>query len=104
MAPTGSSMPRRSQKKTEKSLMSPAIMPMRTAAHGATNAQGPVMATSPASMPLHIIEGSGFPNRHHRYSALVTAPPAPASMVLAAVIEMLLEVPEMAEPALKLMH
>ena len=34
--------------------------PMTTAAQLSTNAQGAVIATSPASMPLHIIEGSGF--------------------------------------------
>src|SRR5437868_1125198 len=104
MAPTGSSMPLRSQKKTDQSLMSPAMRPMSTAAHGATKAQGPVMATRPASMPLHIIEGSGLPKRHQRNRALVTAPAAPASMVLAAMIEMRPEVQEKAEPALKPNH
>ena len=38
------------------------MMPMTVAAHGATKAQGAVMATSPASMPLHVIEMSGFPH------------------------------------------
>ena len=38
------------------------------AAHGATNAHGAVIATRPASMPLHDIEMSGFP-----YLALVHA-------------------------------
>ena len=41
---------------------------MTTAAHGATNAHGAVIATRPASMPLHDIEMSGFP-----YLALVHA-------------------------------
>ena len=41
--------------------------PMITAAHGATNAHGRVIATRPASMPLHDIEMSGLP-----YLALVT--------------------------------
>ena len=43
---------------------------MTTAAHGATNAHGAVIATSPASMPLHDIEMSGLP-----YFALVTPSP-----------------------------
>ena len=34
---------------------------MTMAAHGATNAHDAVIATSPASMPLHDIEMSGFP-------------------------------------------
>ena len=38
------------------------MMPMTTAAHGATNAHGAVIATSPASMPLHDIEMSGLPH------------------------------------------
>ena len=37
-------------------------MPIRDAAHGATKAQGAVIATNPASMPLQAIEMSGFPN------------------------------------------
>ena len=38
-----------------------ATAPMTAAAHGATNAHGAVMATSPASMPLTIMPGSGLP-------------------------------------------
>ena len=38
------------------------MMPITVAAQGATKAQGAVMATSPASMPLHVIEMSGFPH------------------------------------------
>jgi len=40
------------------------MMPMTMAAHGCTNAHGAVIATRPASMPLHIMPGSGFPMRH----------------------------------------
>ena len=40
----------------------PATMPITVAAQGATKAQGAVMATRPASMPLHVIEMSGFPH------------------------------------------
>ena len=59
----------------------PATAPMSTAAHGATNAHGAVIATRPESMPLHIIDGSGLPKRIHRYTADATAPAPPASMV-----------------------
>ena len=39
------------------------MMPMTAAAHGSTKAQGAVMATRPASMPLAIMPGSGLPVR-----------------------------------------
>ena len=52
------------------------MAPMITAAHGATNAHGAVIATRPASMPLHDIEMSGLPylalvnaHRHHEAGA-----------------------------------
>ncbi len=35
---------------------------MTDAAHGATKAQGAVMATSPASIPLQAMEMSGLPH------------------------------------------
>ena len=38
------------------------MMPITNAAHGATNAHGAVIATRPASMPLHDIEMSGLPH------------------------------------------
>ena len=39
------------------------MLPMTAAAHGATNAHGAVIATSPASNPLPNMPGSGFPSR-----------------------------------------
>jgi len=36
------------------------MMPMMAAPPALTKAQGAVMATKPASRPLHIMEGSGF--------------------------------------------
>src|SRR5262249_47833926 len=60
MAPTGSSTPRASKKKTLTTTSQPATAPITAAAHGSTNAHGAVMATRPASMPLHIIVGSGL--------------------------------------------
>ena len=56
----GSSTPTFSKKKTLITTSTPAITPMSTAAQGSTNAQGAVIATRPASMPLHIIVGSGL--------------------------------------------
>src|SRR4051794_41059666 len=41
------------------------MVPITHAAQGATNAQGAVMATSPASRPLAVIDGSGLPNFFH---------------------------------------
>ena len=50
------------------------MRPITQAAHGATNAHGAVIATRPASMPLHDIEMSGLPYlrvgaRHGRHDA-----------------------------------
>src|SRR5256886_10400891 len=62
IAPTGSSMrSRRSTKKTATHTSTPAIPPISTADGAVTNAHGAVMATSPASVPLANIEGSGLP-------------------------------------------
>src|SRR5215510_582866 len=49
----------------------PARMPMTTAEFGLTNAQGAVMATSPASIPLQAIEISGLPNM--KYQKIIAA-------------------------------
>jgi hypothetical protein len=40
----------------------PATAPMNTAVNAPTNAQGAVIATSPASIPLHSMLRSGLPN------------------------------------------
>ena len=53
-------MPRRSQKKTDTTTSQPATAPMITAPMGFTKAQGAVIATSPASMPLQHMVGSGL--------------------------------------------
>src|SRR4051794_37851082 len=57
---------------------------MRAAAHGWTKAHGAVMATSPASMPLHIMAGSGLPPLRISQNMQATAPKAPAMAVFAA--------------------
>ena len=67
-----------------------------------TNAQGAVIATRPASMPLHIMDGSGFLVRnHHIHSVAASAPVAEASMVLTATTAMRRSVPASVEPGLK---
>src|SRR5437773_6586593 len=100
MAPTGSSMPRFSQKKTLQMTSTPAMAPIRNAAHGVTKAHGAVMATRPASMPLHIIEGSGLPKTIHMYRHEASAPAAEASIVLTAMMPMRLSDAASEEPAL----
>src|SRR5919109_5233294 len=85
MAPTGSSIFfLRSQNQTDSTTMTPAIDPMAAAAHGCTKAHGAVIATRPASMPLAIMDGSGFDVRAITQSMAMTAPKAPAMAVLAA--------------------
>src|SRR5450755_4163202 len=101
MAPTQSSIPLASQNQTLTTTSTPAIAPMITAAQGATNAHGAVIATRPASMPLHDIEMSGLP-----YFALVspiaiTKPTHAASNVLTATRPMRRSVAPSVEPGLK---
>ena len=60
MAPTGSSTPALSKKKTLKTTITPAMAPMMHGAQLFDEGTGAVMATRPANMPLHIIDGSGF--------------------------------------------
>ncbi len=67
-----------------------------------TNAHGQVIATKPASIPLHIIEGSGFLVRtHHIHIVAPTAPVAEASIVLTATTAIRRSVPARLEPGLK---
>ena len=62
MAPTGSStLSTRSTNSTETHTRTPAIRPMITEPTGLTNPEGAVIATSPASSPLPLMEASGFP-------------------------------------------
>src|SRR5947208_2011953 len=87
MAPTGSSiLSLRSTKNTASMTTMPEMQPITAAAHGCTNAHGAVMATSPASMPLAIIPGSGLPVRFMIQNIDTTAPNAPAIAVLAATV------------------
>src|SRR4051812_12337782 len=102
MAPTGSSMPIFSQNRQLKMTSTPATAPMANAPTGDTNAHGQVMATSPASMLLHIIDGSGFLFgwTSHMYSTPDSVALMPASMVLTATKPIRPSVPAMDDPAL----
>ena len=60
IAPTGSSIfSRFSMKSAASTTRTPEIAPMRTETGAFTNAQGAVIATIPASMPLTAIDVSG---------------------------------------------
>src|SRR5262245_39527307 len=65
----------------------PARIPITTAEFGLTNAQGAVMATSPASIPLQAIEISGLPNI--KYQKIIAAAEAAtaARLVFTAITE-----------------
>src|SRR5262245_36070679 len=79
----------------------PARIPMTTDAHGATNAHGAVIATSPASMPLHVIEISGFPHFQLVQAMAITAPADADNNVLTATTAMRRSVAPNVEPGLK---
>src|SRR5437588_9462170 len=102
MAPTQSSMPILSKKKTDSTTRTPATRPRRLAPPALTNAHGQVMATRPANIPLHIIEGSGFLVRnHHIHNVAPTAPVAEASIVFTATTAIRRSVPARVQPGLK---
>ena len=66
IAPTGSStFSTFSTNAQLRQTRTPAIKPMMAELTGLTKPLGAVMATSPASKPLPLIEASGFPLRHH---------------------------------------
>src|SRR3989442_16002812 len=89
MAPTGSSIRLLSQKYTDSTTRTPATKPIMQAPMESTNAQGAVMATRPASIPLQIIVGSGFlVLNHHMYRQVAIAPVAEANIVLVATTAM----------------
>src|ERR1043166_7313259 len=78
-------MPLRSQKNTLSTTRMPDTMPMMHAPMESTKAQGAVMATRPASMPLQSMDGSGFlVLNHHMYKQVAIAAVADASMVFVA--------------------
>src|SRR5262249_32631413 len=101
IAPTGSSTPRLSKKKTDTTTSQPATAPMITAPIGVTKAQGAVIATRPASIPLQHIVVSGL--RPFSISVTIADSDAtqPASMVFTTMKLMRRSVPANVEPGLK---
>src|SRR5262245_7414679 len=102
MAPHGSSTLRtRSLKSTPRQTMTPARRPMITDEPELTKAHGAVIATRPASIPLHAMETSGLPNNRYHTVIADAAPAHAARLVLTAMIEMRRSVAPSVEPGLK---
>src|SRR5580700_12115958 len=100
-APQGSSMrSTRSLKRTPPQTSDPAINPMITEDVGETNAHGAVIATNPASMPLHAIVMSGLPKRKYQMSMAAAEPATAARFVLTATTEIRRSVAPSVEPGL----
>ena len=74
---------------------------MTTAELGDTNAQGAVMATSPASMPLQAMVMSGLPKLKYQKSIAAADPATAARLVFIATTEMRRSVEPSVEPGLK---
>src|SRR5436190_22035557 len=88
IAPHGSSiLSTRSFRRTPTETMIPATIPMITAEVGDTNAHGAVIATRPASIPLHAIVMSDFPNLSHQKNIAAADPKIAAKIVLKATTE-----------------
>src|SRR5262245_23410104 len=101
IAPQGSSIfSTRSFKSTPMHTTTPATIPMMAAEVGFTNAQGAVIATSPANIPLQAIVMSGFPNRNHQKNIADAEPKMAARFVLIATTEMRRSVAPSVEPGL----
>ncbi|MMZ67617.1 hypothetical protein D1872_302160 [compost metagenome] len=65
-----------------KNVIIPATAPITTAAHGATKAQEPVMATRAASTPFSMLGISALPNTAQEVSSAAIAPDAAARVVV----------------------
>src|SRR5690242_10361572 len=100
MAPTGSSIFNLSKMNTDSTTRRPETNPRAQAPKAVTNAQGQVIATRPASMPLQHMLGSGFPFRHHIHRQEPRHPVADANMVLVATTAMRRSVPASVDPGL----
>src|SRR5664279_3320278 len=102
MAPQGSSiLNTRSFNRTPRQTTNPARIPMITAEVGPTKAHGAVMATSPASMPLHAMVMSGLPNMRYQINMAAALPATAARLVLTATTAIRKSVAPSVEPGLK---
>ena len=75
-----------SKNSTLQQTSAPAMIPITTTPTVRRTRTGAVMATSPASMPLHVIEMSGFPHFQLVQAIAMIAPADAASSVLTATI------------------
>src|SRR6202041_704272 len=101
IAPQGSSiLSVRSLKRTPAQTNSPARMPITVADVGDTNAHGAVIATKPASIPLHAMVTSGLPNMKYQTSMATAEPATAARLVFTATTEMRRSVAPSVEPGL----
>ena len=94
-------MPRRSSKSTLPTTTQPATRPTITAAQVSTNGQGPLMATSPATMPLQIKVGSGRIFFAPSVNIAASVPATAAKVVLTITPLRERSLPESAHPAFK---
>src|SRR5580658_11277235 len=105
IAPQGSSiLSVRSLKSTPAQTSIPARMPITVAEVGDTNAHGAVIATRPASIPLHAMVTSGLPNFQYQNSIAVADPAIAARFVLIATTPMRRSVAPSVDPGLKPIH
>src|SRR5208282_4579211 len=101
IAPHGSSTLRiRSLKSTPTQTSKPARMPIMTEEFGDTNAQGAVIATSPASIPLQAMVISGLPNMKYQNKSAAAEPATAARLVFTATTEIRRSVEPRVEPGL----
>src|ERR1700732_4154272 len=105
MAPHGSSiLATRPKKRPPPHTSAPASTPMMTADVGDTKAQGAVIATSPASIPLQAIVISGLPNRKYHTTVAAAEPATAARLVFTATTEIRRSVAPRVEPGLNPIH
>src|ERR1700691_2301680 len=101
IAPQGSSiLVTWSLNRTPRQTTRPARIPMMDAEVGPTNAQGAVIATRPASMPLQAMVISGLPNFQYQKTIAVAEPAMAAKLVLIAMTEMRRSVAPKVDPGL----
>src|ERR1700691_4994761 len=91
----------RSLKITPPQTNNPASTPITTEEVGDTKAQGAVMATSPANIPLHAIVISGLPNTKYQNSIPAAEPATAARFVFTATTEIRRSVAPSVDPGLK---